>query len=71
MCSEHSHPFLLTTPLLTPLLPIQLTSLLQEDLVMQNHVAKRERTTGDESSPAWDELSQQRMIEALNLRWDI
>lgn len=33
----------------------------------ETHVAKKERTTGDESSPVWDELSQQMVIEALNL----
>lgn len=75
MCSENSHPFLGVDKIPpAPLLPIQLRSVLQEDLVMEKqetHVAKRERITGDESSPAWDELSQQRMIEALNLHWDI
>lgn len=75
VCSENSHPFLGVDKIPpAPLLPIQLTSVLQEDLVMEKqetHVAKRERITGNESSPAWDELSQQRMIEALNLHWDI
>lgn len=62
--------------LLLPCCQSSSPSVLRQHLVItcvekrQAHVAKRERTTGDESSPAWDEQSQQRMIDVLSLHWD-